>query len=67
MTLTDAYYAKGRNDLADLYLRPPVERFGTMDFGSFAEIAEIGYRAAQQAIEEWKQNSPDSRLAQIIK
>ena len=67
ITFSDSYHGKGRNDLADLYIRPPVEHFGTLDFGSFAEIAEIGYRAAQQAIEEWKQSSPDSRLAQIIK
>lgn len=36
-----------------LYLRMPVEGYGTMEFGKFNEIAQIGYDAADRALEEW--------------
>lgn len=39
---------------ANLLIRPPVERFGTLAFGAYNEIVEAGYRAAQQQIAAWK-------------
>ena len=26
------------------YIRPPIDKYGTMQFGSFDEIKEVGYR-----------------------
>ena len=37
-----------------LYLRMPVEGYGTMQFGKFSEIMEVGYQAAQKQIKQWR-------------
>jgi lysophospholipid hydrolase len=42
--------------LADLCLRPPVEKFDLLDFRAIDEIAEIGYRHAQAGIARWQVN-----------
>ena len=36
-------------------IRPPVEEFGRLDFGAYAEIIDAGYHAARQQIEAWQQ------------
>jgi predicted acylesterase/phospholipase RssA len=38
---------------ADLLIRPPVERFGTLAFGAYDQIVEAGYRAAQTQLAAW--------------
>ncbi|KDN50368.1 hypothetical protein K437DRAFT_273102 [Tilletiaria anomala UBC 951] len=35
------------------YLRMPVEKFGTLEFGKFNEIMAIGYDTARQKLAEW--------------
>lgn len=40
-----------------LYLRMPVESFGTMEFGKFNEISELGYQAASRALEDWSREA----------
>lgn len=40
-------------DLADLYLRPPVEQFEILDFSVADEAVEIGYRYGVDAIGAW--------------
>ncbi|XP_043970508.1 patatin-like phospholipase domain-containing protein 6 isoform X2 [Gambusia affinis] len=35
------------------YIRPPIDRFKTMDFGKFDEIYEIGYRHAKMLFDGW--------------
>lgn len=42
-------------NLADLYLRPAVSRFGFSEFRSIDKIAEIGYQQALQEIADWQQ------------
>ena len=42
-----------RDDI-DLYLRPPVEAFGTLEFGSLAEIQRLGYDYAKAEVKRWK-------------
>jgi CRP-like cAMP-binding protein len=39
---------------ADFAFRPPIERFGMMDFPRLEEIVETGYEHACQAIEGWR-------------
>ena len=48
--------ASSTNNLgfADLVIRPPVERFGTLAFSSYDQIVEAGYRAAQEQIAAWQ-------------
>ena len=42
-----------RQGAADLYLRPPIEKFGLFDFKSIDQIVEVGYRFAREKIAEW--------------
>lgn len=38
--------------LADVYLRPPVDGFGSLDYKSFDQIVEIGYQYTRQMLAE---------------
>ncbi|MHC5066116.1 MAG: patatin-like phospholipase family protein [Planctomycetota bacterium] len=38
---------------AALFLRPPVEQFGTMQFASFEDICEVGYEYAREQLADW--------------
>ena len=37
-----------------LYMRMPVEQYGTMQFNKFNEIEQVGYVAAKRLIAEWR-------------
>ncbi len=39
---------------ADLYLRPPVDRFGLLEISALEELVEVGYQYAKKEIEKWK-------------
>ena len=52
------YRAEAVRPLADLIIRPPVRGIGLLEFDAYAEIIEIGYQAARQALAEW---SPEER------
>jgi NTE family protein/lysophospholipid hydrolase len=45
--------------LVDLYIQPPVNRFGLMEFRSLEEIAEAGYAHTRKALAEWIAQRPD--------
>lgn len=38
---------------ADLYVRPPVERFDLLEWKSFDRIVDLGYRTACERLTEW--------------
>ena len=38
----------------DYYFKPPVDRFGLMDFKALEEIVAVGYDYAKREIDEWK-------------
>lgn len=38
--------------LADAIIQPPFEHLGMLDFSSYQEAIEIGYRAAQESLEQ---------------
>ena len=38
----------------ELYLQPPVQQFGLLEFGSLAEIQTVGYQYAKVEIQRWK-------------
>ena len=46
------------NNLADLYLRPPVEEFEILDFSVADKAVEIGYRYGVTEIGGWKGQTP---------
>ena len=35
-----------------LYLRPPIDAYGTLDFGKFEEIYEVGYKYGKEFLEK---------------
>ncbi len=51
--------------LVDLYIQPPVGRFGLMQFDSFDDIAVAGYQHAQGALREWMLERPE--LGRMLK
>uniref|UniRef100_A0A8C5BYL8 Patatin like phospholipase domain containing 7 n=1 Tax=Gadus morhua TaxID=8049 RepID=A0A8C5BYL8_GADMO len=36
------------------YIRPPIDRYGTLDFGKFDEIADVGYQHGKTVFEVWQ-------------
>ena len=38
---------------ACLYLKPPVERFGTMQFDAYEDLYRVGYDYARKQLEGW--------------
>ncbi len=53
LALNDVHQAKTKRAFADVYIRPPVEKYNILDFGAYTQIAEIGYRSARRALEAW--------------
>ncbi|XP_072243295.1 patatin-like phospholipase domain-containing protein 7 isoform X1 [Leuresthes tenuis] len=35
------------------YIRPPIDRYGTLEFGKFDEIAEVGYQHGKTLFDVW--------------
>jgi predicted acylesterase/phospholipase RssA len=54
MALNDVHQAKTKRELADLYIRPPVERYNILDFRAYNAIIELGYQAARAEIAAWR-------------
>ena len=54
LALNDVHQAKTKRGFADVYIRPPVEQFNILDFGSYQQIADIGYRSAMEALGDWE-------------
>ena len=48
--------------LVDLYIQPPVDRFGLMQFTAFDDIADAGYKHAKTILKDWIAQRP--QLAQ---
>jgi predicted acylesterase/phospholipase RssA len=42
----------------DLYLRPPIDHFGMLEFEHMEAVAECGYRYALEAAAGWKGGVP---------
>jgi predicted acylesterase/phospholipase RssA len=42
-------------NIADIYIRPPIEEIKTLDFFQYKRIEEIGYRFAKKNITSWKE------------
>jgi predicted acylesterase/phospholipase RssA/CRP-like cAMP-binding protein len=54
MRLTELSSAFGSEaELADLVVRPPVNRFGALDFAAIDELVALGYESARTSIREW--------------
>uniref|UniRef100_A0A3Q3E7A0 lysophospholipase n=1 Tax=Labrus bergylta TaxID=56723 RepID=A0A3Q3E7A0_9LABR len=38
------------------YIRPPIDHYGTLDFGKFDEIAEVGYQHGKTLFDVWQRS-----------
>jgi lysophospholipid hydrolase len=47
-----------KETIIDLYLKPPVQTYGTLDFDRFDEIVAKGYEYATPIVEEWVRHHP---------
>jgi predicted acylesterase/phospholipase RssA len=54
-----------KDELIDLYIRPPVERFQLMDYLKMDEIIEVGYQHAKRTIETWRRQRETERLNRL--
>ncbi|KAF9894457.1 phosphatidylcholine and lysophosphatidylcholine phospholipase [Aspergillus nanangensis] len=45
---------QAKNTLGCLYMRPPIDPYGTLDFGKFDEIYQVGYQYGKEYIEKLK-------------
>lgn len=45
---------EAKNTPGVLYMRMPVEQYGTMHFNKFTEIMEAGQKAARKMLDDWK-------------
>ncbi|KAF8943835.1 phosphatidylcholine and lysophosphatidylcholine phospholipase [Haplosporangium gracile] len=45
------------------YFKPPVQDFGTLEFGRFLEICEAGYEYGKEMLEKWKK---EGRLGDML-
>jgi lysophospholipid hydrolase len=48
-----------------IYLRPPVQKFGVMDFAHYADIHAIGYEYGRATVEEWRADGTLKRLLAV--
>nr|XP_061803823.1 patatin-like phospholipase domain-containing protein 7 [Nerophis lumbriciformis] len=39
------------------YIRPPIDRYGTLEFGKFDEIAEVGYQHGKTLFDVWQRSN----------
>ncbi|XP_047448078.1 patatin-like phospholipase domain-containing protein 7 [Mugil cephalus] len=39
------------------YIRPPIDRYGTLDFAKFDEIAEVGYQHGNTLFDVWQRST----------
>ncbi|RKO92173.1 hypothetical protein BDK51DRAFT_35697 [Blyttiomyces helicus] len=45
-----------------VYLHPPVDGFGTLEFDKFGEIFMVGYRAGKEAVKRWERDGTMEKL-----
>jgi len=65
--LNRAATAIGRRELADILLKPPLERVDLLDWGAFERTMDIGYRHAMRALETQavKLTAPQPRASAV--
>ncbi|XP_019496713.1 PREDICTED: patatin-like phospholipase domain-containing protein 7 isoform X2 [Hipposideros armiger] len=46
------------------YLRPPIDSYGTLDFGKFTEISEVGYQHGRTVFDIWGRSGVLEKMLQ---
>ncbi len=65
-SMSSDHSSAGVRAAADLYLHPPVEKIGALDWASIERIVEIGYRYACEQIDEWERSTGKKRPAATV-
>jgi predicted acylesterase/phospholipase RssA len=52
-SLSSKHLSEAAEDLADLLLRYPTEDFGTLDFGEYDALIDMGYRVGRSEVAAW--------------
>jgi lysophospholipid hydrolase len=47
---------RAKNTPGCLYMRPPIDPYGTLDFGKFDEIYQVGYRYGQEYLSKMRED-----------
>ncbi len=50
IALNDVHQARVKRSNCDLYINPPVERFGLLEFQSYEKIIDVGYKSALEVL-----------------
>jgi predicted acylesterase/phospholipase RssA/CRP-like cAMP-binding protein len=72
VALNDVHAARVKRSICDLYINPPVEKFGLLEFQAYPAIIEMGYSSAMQAIAanpdslSWSQVTPARPASQPL-
>ena len=72
IALNDVHQARLKHDSCDLYINPPVERFGLLEFQSYEQIINVGYNTAQKVITAnldnlcWIHTAPSHPTAPLV-
>jgi lysophospholipid hydrolase len=53
--LSSAQALDAAKAMADIYIYPPVEKYGTLEFSALEAIVEIGYNYGLKMITEWQE------------
>lgn len=53
IVLNDVHQARRKLKWVDLYIEPAVEKYHMFAFGAYEQLIEIGYQAAQKALQDW--------------
>jgi len=56
MEINEVHTRKPKLALADLLINPPIHQFSLLQFDAWEKIIDVGYVAAQDAIETWKKS-----------
>ncbi|KAJ9137298.1 Lysophospholipase NTE1 [Pleurostoma richardsiae] len=46
---------RAKNTPGCIYMRPPIDEYGTLDFGKFDEITQVGYKFGQEFLQQLRE------------
>ena len=54
VSLGSVYHSESVKQQVDLYIHPPIEGFGIVDWEPLDKLVEVGYQFAREKVKEWK-------------
>ena len=66
MEVNAVYQMKSSGTVADLLIRPIVDRFASLDFSAYEPIVDVGYQCALPVLQEWLDQSSRANVRQVF-